>query len=327
MKRLTSLALVSLVSAAALLACVGSAPAQTKFPSKPIELVVPWSPGGGSDRVARALAGTWGVYADVPLRIFNRAAGGGREGHLYGAKAAPDGHTLTITAINLLTMPAYGDVGFDLESFSPMFNVVRNSYWVIVRKDAPYNNMKEFIAHLKANPGKLSYGSSGTGSDQHIGTEVFLNKLGGLELTQKHVPLEGGSEQIAMLLGGHNDFGLGTYGTWTPTVKSGKVKVLAVTDVERNPDTPDVPTLREQGIDWEFISFRCMLAPAKTPPALIAKLHADVVRVLAMPDIRARFAAQAAEPIGSTPAAFRDYIRAEIDRWGRVSASAKVVLD
>ena len=251
-----------------------------KFPAKPIELVVPWSPGGGSDRAARALAGTWGVYSDVPLRILNRAAGGGREGHQYGAKAAPDGHTLTISAINVLTMPAYGDVGFDLESFIPLFNIVKLSYWVIGRKDAPYNDMKEFIAYLKANPGKLSYNSSGTGSDQHIGTETFLNKLGGLEMTQKHVPLEGGAEQVAMILGGHNDFALGTYGTWTPTVKAGKVKVLAVTDVARNPDTPDVPTLRELGIDWDFISFRCMLAPAGTPQDRIETLEALFKKVM-----------------------------------------------
>ena len=258
----------------------GTAPSVEKFPTKPIDIVVPWSAGGGSDRVARALAGSWGTYADVPLRIVNMAAGGGREGHQYGAKAAPDGYTLTITAINVLTMPAYGNVGFDLESYTPLFNVTKLAYWVIVRKDAPYNTMKEFIAYLKAHPGQLSYGSSGTGSDQHIGTEVFLNKLGGLELTMKHVPLEGGAEQIAMQLGGHIDFNLGTYGTWTPTVKAGKVKVLAVTDVERNPDTPDVPTLRELGIDWDFVSFRCMLAPAGVPQDRVRTLETIFKKVM-----------------------------------------------
>ncbi|MFC2008589.1 Bug family tripartite tricarboxylate transporter substrate binding protein [Chloroflexota bacterium] len=248
----------------------GCAPGGGEFPNKGVDVMVPWSPGGGSDRVCRALAGTWPLYADVPLRVVNMSGGGGVDGHVFGAAADPDGYTLTVTAINVLTMPAYRpDIGFALDDFTPLFNIVQNGYFIMVNKDAPWDTLDELLSDIEANPGKLSYGSAGAGSDSHLATEMLLQEAGGLKAN--HLPLEGGSEQLAMILGGQLDFNLGPYGTYMGAID--EIKVLAVSELERYAQTPDVPTCKELGIDYEFTSFRCMLLPAGTPEDRVATLE------------------------------------------------------
>jgi len=239
------------------------APAVEVFPARPIEIIVPWSAGGGTDRVCRALAGTWGAYSDVALRIIPMPGGGGADAHRFVAEAEPDGYTLCATAFVLIGGPLFRDLGFVLEDFDPLFNIAGYAMIVAVPEDSPFNTLQEFFDYVKDHPGELSYGTSGVGGDSHVGSEVLLSKGGDLKM--KHVPLEGGAEQVAMLLGGHIDMALLTYATGLPSIKSGALKALAVTDVERHKEM-DAPTCRELGIDWDFVMFRAMLAPTGVPP-------------------------------------------------------------
>lgn len=262
-----SICLILVLALLLLPACAQkAAPAPTltaeKYPARVIEVIVPLAAGGGTDRIDRALAGTWGAYCDFPLRIINMPGGGGVDGHLFGAKAKPDGYTLIGTGTILLPTPLMRpEVGFTLESFEPLFNIVAYSHFIVVPKDSPFKTLKDLVDYAKANPGKLKYGSSGVGSDLHIGMEIFARKAGGLQMT--NVPLEGGAEQLAMVMGGHIDCAFGTSASFVPAIKDGSVRALAITANARHKDLKDIPTVKEAiGVDMEYLGFRCILAPA-----------------------------------------------------------------
>jgi tripartite-type tricarboxylate transporter receptor subunit TctC len=208
----------------------------------------------------RALAGTWGVYSDVSLRVVNMAGGGGTDGTLFVRDAEPDGYTLLGATSFVVTAPLFRpDLDMGLEKFRPLFNVTSAPLMLLVPKNSQFNTLQEFVAYAKTHPGELKYGSSGTGGDLHIGTELFASKAG-VQLT--HVPLEGGAEQLALMLGGHLDFNLGSFGTFLPSVKSGDVKCLAVVDTGRHASLPDTPTTIESGVDFLFPTWRGIMAPA-----------------------------------------------------------------
>ena len=297
------------------------------YPSRPVRIVVGFAPGGATDLVARAVAqklqDAWGQ----PVTVDNRPGAGSNIGSEFVARADPDGYTLLLgTIANATNMSLYRNLKYDtLRDFAPITQLMAAPSVLVVSPSLPVDDLKGLIALARSKPGTLTYASSGAGGSPHL-AGVLLEQRAGIRMI--HVPYKGAGPALADVIGGQVDLGFKTALSAIPSMQAGRLKPIAVAAHARLPQIPAVPTMAEAGIaDFEVSSWNGLLAPAKTPPAIIAKLHADVVRVLAMPDIRARFAAQAAEPIGSTPAAFRDYIRAEIDRWGRVSASAKVVLD
>jgi tripartite-type tricarboxylate transporter receptor subunit TctC len=261
--RMARKVLLALAMAMVLVAGLGAGCAprdEGEFPSRTIDVVVYHTAGGGTDRMIRALAGNWPTYADVPMRIINMPAGGSTEGAIFVRDADPDGYTLLGISSFMVTTPlTRPELNIGLEKFRMLFNLTTAPTIIVVPGNSPFNTLQEFIDYAKANPGKLSYGSSGTGGDQHVGMEAFCNMVG-IKLT--HVPLEGGAEALAMLLGGHIDASLGSLGSMLPQIESGALKCLVMIDTERSTALPDVPTTVELGIDFQWASWRGIAAPA-----------------------------------------------------------------
>jgi tripartite-type tricarboxylate transporter receptor subunit TctC len=234
-----------------------------KFPSKPLELIVPYSAGGGTDTVARAFASVASSYSDVPIRVVVMPGSGGAEGSKYVADAEPDGYKINIgTMGSHLTTPLLEDVGYTTDSFIKVASVSEPTYLITVSVDSPFNTFEELIEQAKANPGTLSYGSSGAGGSAHFGMEILSGKIG-IEL--KHVPFNGSSEAIAQTMGGNVDLSFPTAGSGLKHVTGGKLKALAVTGKKRLDALPDVPTIKELGYDYVFNIWRGMFLPVGTP--------------------------------------------------------------
>ncbi len=256
--------LIMLVLTALVAGLGASCPAIAKdeaFPSKAITVVVYHSAGGGTDRMVRALAGNWPVYADVAMKIVNMPGGGSTDGAIFVRDARPDGYTLmAITSFMIPTPLSRPELNIGLENYRMLFNITTAPLMIIVPKDSPFDTLQKLIDYAKAHPGELKYGSSGTGGDLHIATEVFATKAGDLKFT--HLPLEGGGEQLAMILGGHIDWCLGSFGSFLPSIKSGDTKALAVVDTQRHSVLPNVPTTIESGVNFLFPTFRGIAGPA-----------------------------------------------------------------
>jgi tripartite-type tricarboxylate transporter receptor subunit TctC len=296
-------------------------------PSKPIRIVVGFAPGGATDIVARAIAqklqDAWGQ----PVTIDNKPGAGSNIAAEIVARADPDGHTLLLgTIANATNMSLYKNLKYDtLRDFAPITQLMAAPSVLVVSPMLPVDDLKGLVALAKAKPGTLTYASSGAGGSPHL-AGVLLEQRAGVQMV--HVPYKGAAPALSDVISGQVNLGFKTALSAIPSMQAGKLKPIAVAANKRLPQIPNVPTMAEAGLpDFEVSSWNGMLAPAKTPPAIIAKLHREIVKILEMPDIRERFTTQAAEPIGSTPDAFRAYIKAEIDRWGAVSKQANVQLD
>jgi tripartite-type tricarboxylate transporter receptor subunit TctC len=298
-----------------------------QFPSKPVRVVVPYTPGGGADTTARLIAPKLQDALGQTVVIDNKPGAGGTIGDDAVAKAAPDGHTLLIGAfahaVNPSLMPKMPFRTPD--DFAPVSLLVTVPELLVVTPSFPAQTVAELVAMAKAQPGKLSYASSGNGSAQHLAAELFKLRTG---TDIQHVPYKGGSLAVADVAAGHVPFYFGNMSAALPQARAGRVRALAVTSPQRSPAAPEVPTMAESGVTGcEISEWNALLAPAGTPPATIERLHAEVAKILATEEIRAKFADLGAQPIGSTPVELAAFLRGEMAKWAEVVKVANVKIE
>lgn len=279
------------------------------FPAKPVRIVVPFPPGGGADALARImqphLAKIWGQAAIVE----NKPGAAGQIGAELVAGSPADGYTLMMSSTASLTEK-------NVDRFAPVTLVSASPYVVVANPKVPAQDIRELIEHARRNPGKLSFGSSGTGAASHLSAELFKS-LAGIDLL--HVPYKGTGQAVTDLLAGQIDLMFAPAQTVMPHVQAGRLKAYAVTSARRSSTLPELPTVAEAGLPgYEAVGWFGLLAPAATPKAVVDKLSEDANRVLREPEVVQRMAALGAEPAGNTPAQFADYIRADQAKWSRL---------
>ncbi len=303
--------------------CVQAQP----YPTRPIRLVVPQSPGGSTDQVARPLALKLGEALGQPVVIDNRAGAGSVIGTDIVAKAAPDGYTLLVVAASFTISPSlYKQLPYDAaRDFAPVTLLSSFPNVLVVNPALPVASVAELVSWLKKNPGKANYSSSGVGTGTHLSMELFKH-LTGTDLT--HVPYKGGAPSISALLAGEVQVTLATISTALPHVRTGRLRALAVTSRRRVGALPEVPALDESGVPgYEYASWIGLLAPAKTPRAIVEKLGAEAARAVRTPEMKAILALEAAEPVGNSPDEFAAQIREELVRWSKLVAAAGIKAD
>ena len=326
MKKLVTLAAVYGVAALALIAPAAHAQG---FPDKPISLVVPFPPGGPTDAMARTLAAELRDKLSQPMVVENRAGAGGNIGAEYVARAAADGQTLLFGTSGPLAINAslYRKINYNpVKSFAPVIQIGHLPNILVVHPSVPANNVKELVAYAKANPGKLSYASSGNGASSHL-AGVMFNSTTGVDLL--HIPYKGTGPALNDLLGGQVSMSFTDVLTALPYVKSGKLRALGVTTAARSQALPDVPTVAEQGYKGFDVSvFFGIVAPADTPPDRIAKLNAAFAEVVASPKVKELFAQQGLEAAPSTsPQQLAKFIPAQMAMWASVVKQSGAQLD
>jgi tripartite-type tricarboxylate transporter receptor subunit TctC len=301
--------------------------AQDRYPTKPVKFLVPYPAGGTNDVLARIvgdkLQATWGQ----PVIIENRSGGSGNVGAALVAQAEPDGYTLLVSATPPIAtnQSLYKQLNYKAEEFVPITNFGSVPNLVIVRKGLPVNSVAELIAHAKANPGKLVYGSQGVGNTPHLTANMFMTMTG---TNMVHVPYRGETLVYQDMLGERVDVFFGNMSGAFALYRDGKLKVLAVTDKARATAMPDVPTVAEAGLPGLISGvWYAMVAPPKLAPALRDQIGKAVIEVLKMPDVQQRFRAMNVEPDGGTPAETAAFIKDEIGRWGEVIRANKIVLE
>ena len=285
------------------------------FPLKPVRIVVPFPPGGGADTLARImepkLAGIWAQ----PIVVENRPGASGHIGADFVAKSAPDGTTLLMSSTASLTEK-------NVDQFAPVSLVSASAYIVAANPGVAAGNIRELIALAKVKPGKLSFGSSGTGAASHLSAELFKS-MAGVDLL--HVPYKGTGQAVTDLLAGHVNLMFGPAQTVMPYVRAGKLKALAVTGSKRSDTLPDLPTVAESGLPgYEAVGWFGLLAPAATPKATVAKLSADVNRVLAMGEVREKMLGLGADPAANAPEEFARFIRDDQAKWSKLMKEAGI---
>ena len=308
---------------AVLFACVNAgAFAQNVYPNKPIRLIVPFAPGGSNDIMARIIGQKIGEGVKQTVIIDNRGGASGIIGTDIVAKAAPDGYTLLMMSLTLAVNPSlFKKLPYDTEKdLLPVSLVASAPLILVVHPSLPVKTLRDFLAHAKANPGKLNFGSGGPGTTPHLAGEM-LKSMAGLQMT--HVPYKGGGPALADLVGGQLQLMLENIPSTLPHVKSGKLRVLALSGLKRSPLVPDVPTLDEAGLKgYEIVGWNGLFLPAGTPNAVVARLHAETVKALALPDLKERLSGMGAEGVGSSPVQFGAFVKAEIKKWAQVVRDA-----
>lgn len=294
------------------------ASAQGNYPNKPITLVVPFAPGGGNDILARLIAPKMSQQLGQPIVIENKPGAGGNLGADYVAHAAPDGYTVVIASSQITMNPYLGmKVPFNIErDFEAVGKIGSVPLMLVSNPEQPYRTLKEFIDYTRANPGKVSYSSPGPGTPQHLAGEVFA-RLNKTELL--HVPYRGTGPSIADLMGNQVQVSFATYASASQYVKTGKLRALGIAGQQRTSLMPDLPTFTEAGLKgYDVELWYCMLAPARTPRAVVDKLNAALLNALKAPDLAEQFRNQGFEVKGSSPDELKAYIGRELQRWQRV---------
>ena len=310
-----------------LMLLASTAAAQASYPTKPIRLLLGYTPGGATDIVARILAAKLQEALGQPVIVDNKPGAGSNIASELVAKSAPDGYTLLVgTIANATNMTAYKNLGYDtLRDLAPVTQMMSAPSVLSAHPSFPAKELQELIALARRNPGKYAYASTGSGGSPHLAGEL-LRLRANIDLI--HVPYKGAAQAQSDLLGGQVQMAFQTALSAIPYLQSGQLRAIAVAAHKRLAQLPNVPTMAEAGLpDFEVSSWNGLFAPAKTPPEIIARLHAEAVKALATPDVREKLLAQGAEPIGSTPEEFRAYIRAEIDKWGRVIRASGARVD
>jgi tripartite-type tricarboxylate transporter receptor subunit TctC len=303
-----------LPAAAALLLASAAALAQG-FPSRPVRIVVPFPPGGGADTLTRImepkLVALWGQ----PVIVENRPGASGHIGADFVAKSVPDGTTLLMSSTASLTEKNVGQ-------FAPVSLVSASPYIVTANPKVAAANIRELIALARANPGKLSFGSSGTGAASHLSAELFKS-MAGVDLL--HVPYKGTGQAVTDLLAGHVNLMFAPAQTVMPYVREGRLRALALTGSRRSETLPDLPTVAESGLPgYEAVGWFGLLAPAATPRPIVAKISADANRVLAEREVREKMLGLGADPSGDTPEEFARFIRDDQAKWSKLMKEAGI---
>ncbi|HUP96089.1 MAG TPA: tripartite tricarboxylate transporter substrate binding protein [Burkholderiales bacterium] len=297
------------------------------FPQRNVQLVVPYTPGTGADIVARTLGPRLAERWKVGVITDNRPGATGNIGTDFVAKAAPDGHVLLMTATSFATVPALSaKLPFDpVRSFVPVVQIAASTMTLVVHPQLPVKSMRELVQLAKRRPGQLHYSSPGNGGPQHLITELIKLETG---IDIVHVPYKGASGAITDLVGGHVQTMVSSMQTISPQVRAGKLRMLAVMGEKRAPAFPETPTMKEQGLPNLVVeTWYGLFAPAGTTAAVIAKLNADLNALLEQAEVRELLVRQELNPAGGSPERFGQMVRAELARWARVVAAAKIKAD
>jgi tripartite-type tricarboxylate transporter receptor subunit TctC len=307
--------------ATALLLAAGVAPAvqAQDFPTRPIRMIIAFPPGGPTDFVGRLVADKVKYFLGQTVIIENKGGANGALGADAVAKSAPDGYTLFLTTVGAVAITPHmrNDVPYDvLRDFAPITLVVGNTTMLVVRADSPANSAKDLAAMAKAKPGEIPFASTGIGSTTHLAMELFQSAAG---IKFVHIPYRGAAPALTDLLGGQVQAFTADVPVLMSQITSGKVKAIGAASGQRNPRLPDVPTLAEQGYpDTSADNWYGLLAPAKTPPAIIAKLHDAFTKAINDPMVKQKLIESGAVPVADTPEQFGKFLKEELDRWGKV---------
>ncbi len=322
---------LALWAALALALCPALSPAQSSYPNRPVKIIVPFAPGGASDFVGRIMQPRLSELLGQPIVIENRGGAAGTIGMEVAARSAPDGYTLVLgnvgsTAINpgVFTNLAINN----LRDFIPVTQVVDVPGVLIVHPSVAVNSVKELVAYVKANPGKLNYASPGSGSQNRLEMEILRTAEGGMDMV--HVPYKGGAgPAVTGLVAGETQMMFSTVSSAMGHVKGGRLKALAITSTKRLEQLPDVPTMKESGYpDGASGSWQGVLVPAGTPRETVERLYAVLVQTMKTPDVIERLAKGGAEAVTSaSPKAFAEFVAAETRRWGKVARESGAIAD
>ena len=283
--------------------------AAQEFPSKPVRIIVPFPPGGGADALARIMQPKLTELWKQPVLVENKPGASGHIGADFVAGSPADGYTMMMSSTASLTEK-------NVSQFAPVSLVSASPYVVVANPKVPANDIAELVAYAKKNPGKLTFGSSGTGAASHLSAELFKS-MAGVDLL--HVPYKGTGQAVTDLLAGQIDLLFAPAQSVMPHVQAKKLKAFAVTSARRSSSVPDLPPVAQGGVPgYEAIGWFGLLVPAGTPPAVVEKLSADANRVLNDPEVKQRMLALGAEPSGNTPAQFASFIRADQAKWSKL---------
>lgn len=304
-----------------------AAPAMAAFPDKPLRLVVPFAPGGGTDMIARVVAEGMSKELGKPMIVENKPGAGTLIGSDFVAKSTPDGYTMVIAtfahAVNPSMMPK---MPFQTDkAFAPVVLIGHSPNILVVRADRPYKTVADVLAAARAKPGKLTFGSQGNGTSAHLAGELF--KVNG-KVDMTHVPYRGAGPAITDLLGGQIDMMFGTVAAVAPFIHNGKMRAIAVTTAERSPAMPDVPTVAEAGLPgYAAESWYGLYVPAGTPPAIVTRLNAAAKRAVLSPVFQKRVQGEGLTVTVGAPEELDKYVRAETARWAQVVRNANIKAD
>lgn len=310
-----------------LLAVGAAAQAQT-FPDHAVRLVVPYPPGGFNDTLARVSAEKLGKMWNQTVVVENKPGGNTTVGNVSVAKAPADGYTILITPLPFSALPGLyrNNLPYDtLKDFQPLVWAGSTMNALVVRNDLPVNNVREFLEYARKNPGKLNYGSTGSGSSNHLSMELFM-KMTGAKLA--HIPYKGSAPAVTAMLAGEIDALFDNVPNVLPHIKAGKMKVIGVSGAQRSVLLPDVPTVAESGVPgYEVNVWFGMQVPAGTPRPVVEKLNRDIVTLLREPDVVKRFRDQGVEVVASTPEQFSALVHSEVAKWTQLINDANIRIE
>ncbi|TFI46674.1 tripartite tricarboxylate transporter substrate binding protein [Diaphorobacter sp. DS2] len=298
------------------------------FPTKPITIIVPFSAGGTTDILARIVGQGLTTELGQSVVVDNKPGAGGNIGGSLAAKAAADGYTLFMGTVgtHAINQSLYKKLPFDpVKDFAPLSRVATVPNLLVAHPSQPFKTVKEMIAYAKANPGKITFGSPGSGASPHVSGELFKSMTG---TDMLHVPYKGSAPAMTDLLGGQTSVMFDNMPSAIQHVRSGKLRPIAVTTAKRSPELPDVPTIAEAGVPgYEATSWFGMFAPAGTPKPVLDKLHAALIKVLNQADVKKKIAEQGGDVVAETPAQFAAFIQAESVKWGKVVKESGATAD
>ncbi len=297
------------------------------YPDRPVKIVVPFAPGAGTDAMGRLMAQKLGEVMNASFVVENRTGASGAIGTQFVAQSPADGHTLLLVASPFTTVAAaLPSAGYDpLKQFMPVGMIANGPLVWAANNALPANNLKELVALAKSKPGSLNYGSAGSGGVNHLVLEMLEARTGTYIV---HIPYRGIAPATLDMVGGQIQLVTGTIPAMLPFIRDGRVKALAVTSAKRSPVLPDVPSMAESGLaGFNVVNYFALAAPAGTPPAVVAALNAAIAKVVAMPDVLARFKSEAVEPAVGTPAAMGQFIEADFAAWRDVVRTQNVKAD
>ena len=327
MKRRTLLRTAPALVAPAFVFAPGLALAQAAYPAKPIRYIVPVAAGGGSDMVGRTVTERWGIALKQSFIVDNQGGGGGVIASQATARAAPDGYTLMQGYVATHgTSPATRKLPYDaVKDFTAIGMIGGTPNVLVVNAALPVKTVQEFVAYVKKNPGKISYGSAGQGSLTHLTMELFKQQIDSFMV---HIPYRGVAPAFTDLLGGPTQAMFPGLAAAVPHIRSGRVRPLAVTGLARHPQFKDLPTLDESGFKgFDAQQWYGVVGPAGMPPAVVRQLNESLASVLRAPDLREKLSVEAIEPTAMSPEQFANFIKTDITRWTRLAKDRKIELD
>jgi tripartite-type tricarboxylate transporter receptor subunit TctC len=313
----------------ALVACVywATAQAQSSWPQKPIRIVVPFAPGGNTDSIARVMAERFTQSLGQPVVIDNKVGAGGAIAAEFVAKAPADGYTLMMAAMPVMAvLPVINKTNFDpLRDFVPISNIGSNPFVMGIHKSVPATNLPEFVAYMRKNPGKFNYASGGSGSVSHLSAALFVKRA---DLDMTHISYKGGAPAVTDLLGGNVQMYFGNFSELYPHVSGGNIRIIGVSSEKRAAQLPQVATIAESGFPgFKTVTWNGLMAPAGTPPAVVARLADAVREALAFEGTQSKFQQMGVDPIGSSPREFADTLRADIAVWSEAAKAANLKME